>query len=170
MSWADIKRKYANGGTSASQSTEDMAARRILRALGLTEQKLPQAEAMAGTAVERVRDTTLLERVERLFMVYANDRLRYVQSLPPIRDVRSFREAENTVIEIAEQHKGATLIFKIRGTDHLQAVTRLSSLLVDTDNIPIPCRLERSHDKKCVLLYCDAQVYYDDLVRKETAQ
>ena len=142
MSWADIKRKYANGGTSASQSTEDMAARRILRALGLTEQSLPQAETMAGTAAERTADTTLLERATNLYREYAHAGLRAAVPLPPVRDVRSFREAENTVLELAEQRKRAVLVFRIRGTDHLQTIVRLSSLLVDTDNLPMPLLIE----------------------------
>lgn len=168
MSWADVKRKYSSGMTSASQSTEDMAARRILRALGLTEQSLPQAETMAGTASERMPDTTLLERAESLYLEYAHAGPRAVVPLPPVRDVRGFREAEDTVLELAEQRKRAVLVFRIRGTDDLQAMGRLNSLLVDTDNLPMPCRLMKSRDGKCVLLCCEAQDYYNNMIRQET--
>ena len=165
MSWADIKRKYANGGASASQSTEDMAARRILRAMGLSEKTLPAAEKAAGLAETRQADTTLLERTTALADAFGALVLR---RLPPVRDVRNQREAENAVLELGEQNKGrADLVYRVHGDDRLMGVVRLSSLLVDTDNMPMPCRMTRSRDGTAVLLWCDAQTLYSKLLKPE---
>ena len=165
MSWTDIKRKYANGGASASQSTEDMAARRILRAMGLSEKTLPAAEKAAGLAETRQADTTLLERATALVDAFG---AAVLGRLPPVRDVRSLQEAENIVLELGEQNRGrADLVYHVRGGDSLMGVVRLGSLLVDTDNIPMPCRLTRSRDGTAALLWCDAQVLYSKLLRPE---
>ena len=63
MSWTDLKRRYERGDLLASQSTEDMTARRVLRAMGLTEASFPRAEHELGTDLKRTEETTLLERV-----------------------------------------------------------------------------------------------------------
>lgn len=167
MSWADIKRKYAKGGTAATQSTEDMAARRILRAVGITESKLPAAEREAGLDVQA--DATLLERAEQLVNVYRGSRLSLnISRLPPVRDVRSVKEAEDIVLEMAEPlGRRADLVYHVRGGDNLMAVIRLGSLLVDTDNLPLPCRLTRSRDASAVLLWCDAGVFYSSVITVE---
>ena len=168
MGWAEIKKRYESGGASASQSTENMAARRILHALGITEQLLSSAEAGAGLSY--VKDATLLERSEGLVMYYSTaGMLRLRSHLPPVRDVKSTKEADEIVLELAEQWRGrADLVYRIRGTDHLRAVIRLGSTLVDTDLLPMPCSLRRSKDESCVLLDCEAQPYYSTVIRWET--
>lgn len=165
MSWADIKNRYKTGGTAATQSTEDMAARRILRALGLAEKGLPAAEKAAGLADGRQADTTLLERAEALVVAFAPE-LR--KALPPVRDVRNLREAEDAVLELAEQRPdGYGLVYRVRGTDNLTAMWKPHGQLVDLDDTPMPCRLSRSRDRSCVLMSCDAQVLYDKLMNRE---
>ena len=156
MSWADVKRKYQAGGTSAGQSTEDMAARCILRALGLSERTLPNAERVTGTAECITPDSTLLERATAVAATVA-----CLPALPPVRDVKSPQEAEDMAVELGEQARGrADLVYRVRGDRTLMAMIRLGSLLVDTDNMPMPCRLFRSRDCSCVLLACEARTYY----------
>lgn len=172
MSWVDIKRRYEEGRTATDQGTENMAARRILRAIGLTEKTMAAMEKATGTASEIRPDTTLLERAERLVRELDGKTLHlYLGRLPPVRGVRNLQEAENIVLDLAEQADGrsgrANLVFRVRGTDSLMAVTRLGSLLVDTDNLPLPCRLERSRDGTAVLLWCEADLLYRHLIRPE---
>jgi hypothetical protein len=166
MSWADIKKKYRDGGAMASQSTEDMAARRILRALGVTEKRLPAAEREYGLDVKRQADTTLLERSEALAA--------RIGRFPrvPVRDVRSVQEATLTVLELAEQRKydgtwPAALVYRVKGSEHLHAAEYVGpGDLLDLTKIPLPCRLKKSRDWTCVVLHCDAQDFYNSLVRR----
>lgn len=165
MSWADIKNRYKTGGTVATQSTEDMAARRILRALGLAEKGLPAAEKAAGTAGQRQADTTLLERAGALVGALA-PALR--KALPPVRDVKNLREAEDAALELAEQRPGGYgLVYRVRGTENLMAMWKPHAQLVDLADVPMPCRLFRSRDGSCVLMSCDAQALYDKLMNRE---
>ena len=175
MSWVDVKRRYEEGRTATDQSTEDMAARRILRAMGLTEKTMAAMEKATGTASEIRPDTTLLERAERLVRELDGKTLRlYPGRLPPVRSVSSPKAAEDIVLELAEQAGGqagrparAELVYRVRGADRLMAVTRLGSLLVDTDNLPLPCSLTRSRDGTAVLLWCEADLLYRHLIRPE---
>ena len=166
MSWADVKRRYRSGGASAAQSTEDMSARRILRAVGLAEKALPAFERETGLCAEVQPDTTLLERAERA----AAMRLQHAHlPPPPVRDVRVLQDAEDAVMEMAEQRSPARLVYRVRGTDRLCAMVRLSSSLVDTDNLPMPCRLARSRDGTAVILTCEADAFYGAWAQGRTA-
>lgn len=166
MSWADIRKKYRDGGAMASQSTEDMAARRVLRALGVTEKTLPAAERECGLDAKRQADTTLLERAAAL----AGRICRF--PLAPVRDVRSVQEATLAVLEIAEQRKydgtwPIALVYRVKGTEHLSAAEYVGpGDLLDLTKAPLPCRLEKSRDGTCVVLHCDAQDFYNSLVRR----
>lgn len=165
MSWADIKNRYKAGGSVATQSTEDMAARRILRALGLAEKGLPAAEKASGLADRRQADTTLLERAEALVGAFAPA---LYKALPPVRDVKNLREAEDVMLELAEQHPGGYgLVYRVRGTENLMAMWKPHAQLVDLGDIPMPCRLFRSRDGSRVLMTCDAQALYDKLLNQE---
>lgn len=170
MSWTDIKRKYDGGGASATQSTEDMAARRVLRALGLTEKTLPAAERNLGLDAKRQADTTLLERASAVAQRSGH---RALWPLAPVRDVRHWREAENTLLELAEQRRGddsvrpIALVYRIAGTQDLRVKAYAGpGRLLDLSKAPLPCRVERSRDKSCVVIDCDAQTFYDSLLEK----
>jgi len=169
MGWTDIKRKYDGGGASATQSTEDMAARRVLRTLGLTEKALPAAERAAGLDVKRQADTTLLERASAMAERSGH---RALWPLPPVRDVKSEKEAEDVLLELAEQHgadliRPVALVYRLKGSQDLRAKTWLGDIeYLDLARFPMPCRLYRSRDGSCVLGDCDAQVLYDSLAGK----
>lgn len=167
MSWTDITRKYDGGGASATQSTEDMAARRVLRALGLTEKALPAAERKLGLDIRRQEDTTLLERAAA---VAERSGCTALWPLHPVRDVKSEREAEDILAELSEQalsHQATrpiALVYRVKGTEHLRATEYVGSGdLLDLTRVPLPCRLEKSRDGTCVVLHCDAQDFYNSL-------
>ena len=170
MSWADIKRKYDGGGAMASQSTEDMAARRVLRALGVTEKTLPAVERECGLDAKRQADTTLLERAAALAERMGR---RALFPLAPVRDVRSLQEAELAVLELAEQRKHddaawpIALVYRVKGTEHLRAAEYVGpGDLLDLTRAPLPCQLAKSRDGTCVVLHCEAQDFYDSLARR----
>ena len=169
MSWADIKRKYEDGGASASQSTEDMAARRILRALGLSEKALPALERQLGLDVRRQADTTLLERTDA---VAQRSGCPALWPLAPVRDVKSVQEAEDAAIELSEQLRPCpalrpvAIVYRVRGSEGLRAKVWLGGLdMLDLHRVPLPCRLHRSRDLSCVLADCDAEDFYKSLVK-----
>lgn len=173
MSWADIKRKYEDGGASASQSTEDMAARRILRALGLSEKALPGLERQLGLDAQRQDDTTLLERTDA---VAQRSGCSALWPLAPIRDVKSVQEAEDAVLELAERQKSyaakpyvdrpVAIVYRVKGSQDLRAKVWLGGVdLLDLYQIPLPCRLHRSRDLSCIMADCDAEIFYNSLVK-----
>ena len=173
MGWTDIKRKYENGGASASQSTEDMAARRILAALGLSEKALPGTERMLGLDVQRLDDTTMLERVDA---VAQRSGCTALWPLAPVRDVKSAKEAEDAVIELAERQKSyaarpyvdrpVALVYRVKGSQDLRAKVWIGGVdLLDLQRVPLPCRLYRSRDMTCILADCDAGDFYKSLVK-----
>lgn len=173
MSWADIKRKYEDGGASASQSTEDMAARRILRALGLSEKALPGLERLLGLDAQRQADTTLLERTDA---VAQRSGCTALWPLAPVRDVKSIQEAEDAVLELAERQKSyaakpyvdrpVAIVYHVKGSEGLRAKVWLGGVdLLDLHRIPLPCRLYRSRDLSCVMADCDAEDFYKSLVK-----
>ena len=165
MSWADIKNRYKTGGTAATQSTEDMAARRILRALGLSEKGLPAAEKAAGLADRHQADTTLLERVQAVVSAVAGR-----GALPAVRDVRNVGEAEAMALEIAEQSpSNPWLVYRVKGTNGLMAMRRVCDVCgtVVGLNMPMPCRLFVSRGENSIMVSCDAASLYNKLLRPE---
>lgn len=170
MSWADIKRKYESEG-SASQSTEDMAARRVLRACRLTEKALWRAEKEAGTDLARREDSTLWERTVRL--VRETVRATAFFPAPTVRDVKSFKEAEDTLLELVEGWTAASrnvpvLVYRIRncktaGGDLRALQSKGCADVLLLNELPLPCRLLRSRDGQSLLVDCDAGVYFDTL-------
>ena len=64
MGWMEIKDKYAEGISATPQEVEDVVARRVLRGLGLTEKRLPDAERF--TFGEAKYDDSLWQRTYRL--------------------------------------------------------------------------------------------------------
>lgn len=167
MAWTDIRRKYSDGGASASQSTEDMAARRILRALGLSEKALPGLERQLGLDVQRQDDTTLLERTDA---VAQRSGCSALWPLVPVRDVKSGREAEDAVVELAEMRgsdseRPVAVVYRVAGTQDVRAKVWLGGLsLLYLDRIPLPCRLYRNREQ-CIMADCDAQDFYNSLTR-----
>ena len=163
MAWTDIRRKYSGGGALASQSTEDMAARRILHALGLSEKRLPAVEKALGLDAMRQADTTLLERAGAVAKHSS------CGPLPPVRDVKSDREAEEAVLELAEQRavafRPAALVYRIAGSQDLRAKLWIWSGLLELDKIPLPCRVSHSRDSRGAVVDCDAQDYYSSLTK-----
>lgn len=168
MSWADIKRKYETVGT-ATQSTEYMAARRIFRALGLTERTVPAAEHELG--IVRDNDTTLLERATMLVSAMLPD-----VRLPPVRDVRSFKEAEDALIELAESPANTvsgkirltSLVYRIKGAQDIRALLYLgyaACTMLDLSTVPTPGVLMRTRDGEELLLDCDAIILYTKIIK-----
>lgn len=173
MSWADIKNKYRSGGTSADQRTEDMAARRVLRALGLSEKALPGLERLLGLDAQRQADTTLLERTDA---VAQRSGCTALWPLAPVRDVKSAQEAEDAVLELAERQKSyaakpyvdrpVAVVYRVKGSQDLRAKVWLGGLdLLDPQRIPLPCRLYRSRDLSCIMADCSAEDFYKSLVK-----
>ena len=173
MSWADIKNKYRSGGTSADQRTEDMAARRVLRALGLSEKALPGLERLLGLDAQRQADTTLLERTDA---VAQRSGCTALWPLAPVRDVKSAQEAEDAVLELAERQKSyaakpyvdrpVAVVYRVKGSQDLRAKVWLGGLdLLDPQRIPLPCRLYRSRDLSCIMADCAAEDFYKSLVK-----
>ena len=165
MSWADLKRKYAAGECAASQSTEDMAARRILRALGLTEKTLWRREREAGIANDG-RDT-LLERARAVALELPEPII-----LPPVRDVKSVKEAERILFDLGEtltfgSSRGfCALVYRIKGGSSLRAiVSKGEADLLYVEELPTPCTIRKAADGKTVLLDCDAGTYYDTILK-----
>lgn len=175
MSWADIRKKYRDGGAMASQSTEDMAARRVLRALGVTEKALPAAERAAGLDAKRQADTTLLERAAALA---ATTGIPALYPLPPVRDVKSPKEADDAVLEYAEQrrHYGkvnpVAIVYRVSGTQDLRAkiwVNDSDDCCIDPEGLPMPCRLYHAPGTTDILADCDAEVYFRHYARMKCA-
>lgn len=169
MGWTDIKRKYDGGGTSASQSTEDMAARRVLRALGLSEKSLATIERQLGLDVQRQDDTTLLERAGA---VAQRSGCQALWPLPPVRDVKSAQEAEDSVIELSEQLRPCpalrpvAIVYRVKNENDIRAKVWLGGVdMLDPTRIPLPCRLYRSRDQSCIIADCDAGVLYNSLTK-----
>ncbi len=172
MSWTDIKRKYAGGGASATQSTEDMAARRVLRALGPTEKALPTAERKLGLDTRRQEDTTLLERAAA---VADRSGCTALWPLHPVRDVKSEREAEDILAELSEQTlshsatRPVAIVYRIAGTQDLRAKLWLGGVdCLDLSGLPLPCRLHRTRDGQHVLADCDAELFYKSCTKGGT--
>ena len=160
MSWSDLKRRYERGEFGATQSTEDMAARRILHCLGLTEKTLWRRERETGlnngdpkTLYERACDVAR-ERPERIV-------------LPPVRDVKSEKEAEDTLMELCETltfhpTSGAcALVYRVKGGKDLRAlISKGQPDVLYLPEMPLPCTLRMGRDGKSVLACCDAEAYY----------
>jgi len=169
MSWTDIKRKYEEGGADATQSTEDMAARRILRALGLSEKALPSWERRLGLDTLRQDDTTLYERA---CAVAQRSGCQALWPLAPLRDVKNAQEAEDAAIELSEQLRPCpalrpvAVVYRVKDTQELRVKVWLGGVdLLDLCRIPLPCKLYRSRDQSCVMADCDAEVFYKSLAK-----
>lgn len=164
-SWSDLKRDYERGVHTATQSTEDMAARRILRCLGLTEKSLGRHERERGLNVNC--DQTLYERA----CAAAYDAVRTRLVLPPVRDVRSVKEAEETLLELCETltfHPNGgfcALVYRVRGTQDLRALASKGATdVLYVPELPFPCGLRKSRDGQAVLVDCDAGDYYGTIL------
>lgn len=166
MGWAEIKKRYEAGGLSATQSTEDMVARRILRSLGVTEGNLPKVERTLGLDVGRQDDTTLYERAVRLAEHYD-----YSVRFPPVRDVRSVKDAEGILIEMSEGVTGPgsnALTYRIKDTGDVRVMICKHNVdALYTANLVYPCLVRKSRDGSVIILDCDAQDYFDKLLRKK---
>lgn len=158
MSWADIKRRYERGGL-ATQSTEDMCARRILRACGLDERRLFKFERDNGLRDAVRDDTTLYERA--VAAAKAHSQAGY--SLPPVRDVRSKKEAVDMLREIPATYP--TIVYRIRMDDPRAMRLYPANEIVSLGELPAVCTVERVGD--CAIVGCDAQTYYDKLLKRE---
>lgn len=171
MSWADIKRKYETEGT-ASQSTEDMAARRVLRACGLTEKALWRAEKETGTDLARQEDSSLWERTVRLVRERAGSSAFFPP--PVVRDVKSFKDAEDTLLELVDGWNAAlcrntpVLVYRVKGGKDIRALqSKGPADVLCTGELPLPCRLIISRDGKSIMVDCDAAVYFDTLFARK---
>lgn len=169
MSWADIKRKYESSEGTATQSTEDMAARRILRALGVTEPHLYQAERESGTGGLVSPDATLFERAVRL----ARNSTGAFYPPPTVMDVKNAKEAETALLELVDANKAKSVlktpsvIYRIKGEKDLHAMLCLGDpefLIVE--KLPLPCRIRQSKDNGVLLADCDAQTYCNHAVKE----
>ena len=174
MSWADVKRRYEQRGT-ATQSTEDMTARRILRAMGLTEKTIWRAEREAGTENSRREDSTLLERVTRLAQAGYRGAERFFPP-PTVRDVKNFREAEDTLMELVEAWKCVSrnypvLVYRTKGSKDIRVLqSRGCSDVMCLDDIAFPCTLLKGRDGNTTIVDCDAGVYFDKLLGRKAEE
>lgn len=169
MGWAAVKARYDLLGT-ATQSTEDMVARRVLRAMGLTEKAFPRAERNLGTDQRRTDSTSLLERV-KVYFAQAYEVTSRSWAFPAIRDVKSAKDAEHTLLDLVEQARdkhGTTLVYRVKGTDDIRTLTFLGSggTLFGVDLV-LPCLLRQTQDRKWLLADCDAQDYFNHVTGKD---
>lgn len=171
MSWADIKRKYERQGT-ATQSTEDIVARRVLRACGLTEKALWRAERDAGTENERREDSTLLERTVRLVQAASSGSQTAFFPPPVVRDVKSFKEAEDTLLELIDgldrTVRAPVLVYRVKGGKDVRALqSKGCADMITVSELPLPCRIMKSRDGQETLVDCDAGTYFDTLLGRK---
>lgn len=157
MSWADIKRRYETSGGSASQSTEDMVARRILRALGATEGGLPHMERELGLA--RRADDTLLERAVALARLMRDT----VWRVPPIMDVRTVKAAEDALLDLvdgADVKADTAVVYRKTGERGIHAMIWLGKPdAIVASTLPVPCRILRCRDGETLVVDCDVGDY-----------
>ena len=169
MGWYDVKAKYDMFGT-ATQSTEDMVARRVLRAMGLTEKMLPRAERDLGTDRLRMESTSLLDRVKTYFAQAYEVPCRSFR-FPAVRDVRSPKDAERVLLDLVEQSRdkcGTTLVYRVKGTDDVRAMTYLGgSLTLFASDLVLPCTLRLTRDGAFLLSDCAAQDYFNHVTGKD---
>lgn len=168
MSWADLKRKYESGECSATQSTEDMAARRVLRAMGLTEKSFPRAERELGTDLRRTETTTLLERVKAYFSE-AHEATSRVWRFPEVRDVRSVKDAEHILMDLVEQSRekaNTSLVYRIKQTDDLRVMTYIGGGTIFGCDLTFPCILRKTGEG-LVISDCDAWDYFEHITGKD---
>ena len=169
MSWSAVKAKYDLLGT-ATQSTEDMVARRVLRAMGLTEAAFPRAERDLGTDRKRTESTSLLERVKTYF-AEAHEVTCCIWKFPAVRDVRSIGDAEHTLLDLVDQARdklGTTLVYRVKGTDDVRTLTFLGAGgILHTCDMAFPCLIRKTRYGKWLLADCDAQDYFDHITGKD---
>lgn len=160
MSWADIKRRYAESGGTASQSTEDMVARRILRAVGTTEDRLPALERDKGLDKSRAADTTLLERAIALARV-ASDTFR---SPPAVVNVNTRKAAERALFDTVDGKSvksGSAVVYRRAKDRELRVLMWLGDVRsVDVTELPLPCFVYRHEKENTVIAECDALEYF----------
>ncbi len=165
MSWASIKRRYETTGGLACQGTEDMVARRVLRALGLSEPRLAAAERESGLAYDE--DATLLERA----VAVARARSDSFGRMPEVMDVRSVRAVEKELADEYEERgasEGAPAVaYRVAG----EADVRVMSCLGPADSVrvgelPMPCRLHAVGGN--VMATCSVDAYFARRLGKET--
>lgn len=169
MGWAAVKAKYDLLGT-ATQSTEDMVARRVLRAMGLTEKAFPRAERELGTDQKRTDSTSLLERVKTYFAQAYEVTCRSFR-FPMVRDVKSPKDAEHVLLDLVEQardKRGTTLVYRVRGTDDVRALTCLGSgSTLFACDLVLPCVLRRTRDGTFLLSDCAVQDYFNHVTGRD---
>lgn len=163
MSWADIKKRYERGRIN-SQSTEDMVARRILRALGLTDKKLYEFECDNGIRDKVQEDTPLLDRAEAAAAVVGG-----LSLIPEVREVKSGKEAETNLMELMEggytNPRNNRIVYRVkRGKDVRVLIAVRGNAAIDTANLPLPCALARGKEDDIVLIDCAADVYFNSVL------
>lgn len=164
MSWASIKRRYETEGGLAGQSTEDMVARRILRALGLSGPRLAEAEREAG--LEYDEDATLLERA----VAVARARSDSFGRMPEVMDVGSERPVERELADEYEERgtsEGAPAIaYRTDDGKDVRVMTCLGQPeSVQVRAIPMPCRLHMACGH--VMATCSAEAYFGKMLGKD---
>ena len=151
MSWRDVKARYAAAG-GVLQGTEDMVARRVLRAVGLTEGRLFGAERELGLRDDVRDDTTLFERARAVAL-----RLRGKACPSTTFDCGTETALLAEADELAEN--GVSAFFARVGDGKPVAVVGFAFAgAVYADAIVTPCALRRSSDGR-LFMVCDAGDY-----------
>jgi hypothetical protein len=166
MSWASIKRRYEAEGGLAGQSTEDRVARRILRALGLSEPRLAAAERGSGLAYDE--DATLLERAVRI----ARTRSDSFGRMPEVMDAKSDKAVEKELADEYEERgtsEGAPAIaYRVGDEKEVRVMSCLGPCgSVQVCDLPLPCRLHVACGH--VMATCEAETYFSKRLGKEIA-
>lgn len=151
MSWKDVKARYAAAG-GVLQATEDMVARRVLRAFGLVERTLPGAERELGIRDDVRDDTTLFERARAVAL-----RLGGKQCPSATFDCGTEKALLSEADELAEN--GVDAAFARVGDGKPVAVVSFAfDDTIFTDALVTPCSMRRSASGR-VFMVCDAGDY-----------
>ena len=164
MSWASIKRRYEAEGGLAGQSTEDMVARRVLHALGLSEPRLAAAERESGLAYDE--DATLLERAVAVAMARSDSFGR----MPEVMDARSVKAVEKELADEYEERgksEGTPAIaYRIGDERDVHVMSCLGPCgAVQACDLPLPCRLHMACGH--VMATCSAEAYFGKMIGKD---
>lgn len=152
MGWREVRERYMKAGGTA-QGTEDMLARRVLRAFGLNERTLPETERKLGVRDSHVHDdTTLFERARAVAL-----RLGGKQCPSATFDCRTEKALLAEADELAENGVDAAFA-RVGGGKPVAVVSFAFDDTIFTDVLVTPCSMRRAASGR-VFMICDAGDY-----------